>query len=105
MSNKINCIGQKVIWPYCKKQFEINYAEKNYISPTNCKGAFPNLNSLEYKLLVRCSYCVNIVGEVDKNGDFVLDSEEFVEFMKQKEIEIFENHRKMYHKGEEKWHH
>ena len=107
MCNKINCIGEKVICPYCKKQFEINYAEKIYISPKDYKCEFPNLNSLEYKLLVICPYCVKGAGEVDKNGDFVLDSEEFVEFMKQKEIELFEKHRKMYHygsiiKGEEK---
>ena len=41
MNNKINCIGQKVICPYCEKQFEINYAEKIYISPKNYK--FENL--------------------------------------------------------------
>ena len=107
MSNKINCIGKKVICPYCEKEFEIKNTQQLYINPKNCKGGFPNLNSLGYKLVVSCSYCDKGIGEVNENGDFCLDSEEFVEFMKQKEIEIFENHRKLYHygsiiKGEEK---
>ena len=100
MSNKINCIGKKVICPYCEKEFEINYAEKIYISPKDYKCGFPNLNSLEYKLLVRCSNCVNVFGEGDKNGDFVLDSEEFVEFMKQKKLNFLKNIEKCITMGE-----
>ena len=91
MIDKINCIGQKLKCPYCEKEFTIKYVNKLYKAPNKKSCVVHNLKSLEYKLVVSCSYCERGIGEVDKNGDFVLDSKEFVEFMKQKEIEISKN--------------
>lgn len=80
MIDKVNCIGEKVKCPYCKNKFEIEYAEKLYIPPKDYKNKeiFPNISSLEYKLVVNCPSCETGVGELDKNGNFVLDSKDFI---------------------------
>lgn len=98
-----SCIGQQIKCPYCRKKFVIQYENIDfYYKPKKEARRFEKIIGIEdcdRIFTVRClnEKCEGVnIGELDEEGNFILDSIKFTRKMKKEIKKIRKNTKKMY---------